>query len=63
MDQEITLTNYDTGEKMNIKESDITAYRGETGYTTMYLDNGEIIRVKESFKRIDKLITENGGED
>lgn len=37
----------------NINPTDVLGYRGNTGYTTIYLKSGETVYVEEDFSYVD----------
>jgi len=43
-------------QKMEVKKFEIDSYRGGTEFTTIYLKNGNVLHVKESFEQVDKLL-------
>lgn len=52
----IKLTDYITGLPVAIEKSDIESYRGNTGHTSIYLNDGGTIEVLEDFETVDNLV-------
>lgn len=44
------------GGSVYVNPDDVTAYRANTGYTTIYMDSGDILYVTESFEHVDSLL-------
>lgn len=58
-ENDIELTNV-YGGKLFIEISQVECYRGNDGYTSIYLKSGDTCRVLESFEEVDRLLGQGG---
>lgn len=56
MSSSIIVTRLSDGNRVLIDVNQIATYRGNTGFTTIYLLNDEVLWVKETFEEVDDKI-------